>query len=127
MSYERLTTVDKDRYIDITGIRDVDMRREDERKYHAAKSRLAELEDMIDSNVLIQVPLPLNSKVFVIVGNKSIKEAVIIKYEFGLSGKYAEVLWYEGDRKMIMYVGIDELNKTEEEAEAKLKERSSQR
>lgn len=127
MSYERLTTVDKDRYIDITGIRDVDMRREDERKYHAAKSRLAELEDMIDSNVLIQVPLPLNSKVFVIVGNKSIKEAVIIKYEFGLSGKYAEALWYEGDRKMIMYVGIDELNKTEEEAEAKLKERSSQR
>lgn len=127
MSYERLTTVDKDGHIDITGIWDVDMRREDERKYHAAINRLVELEDMIANNVLMQVPLPLNSKVFVIVGNKSIKEAVIIKYEFGLSGKYAEVMWYEGDRKMVMYVGIDELNETEEEAEAKLKERGSQR
>jgi hypothetical protein len=40
MSYERLTTVDKDGHIDITGIWDVDMRREDERKYHAAKTVL---------------------------------------------------------------------------------------
>lgn len=84
-------------------------------------NHLVELKDMIANNILIQIPLPLNSKAFIIMGNKSIKEVVIIKYEFGLSGKYAEVLWYEGDRKMIMYVGIDELNETKEAAEAKLK------
>lgn len=70
----------------------------------------------------IPIPFPLNSKVFIVMGNKSIKEVVIIKYEFGLSGEYAEVMWYEGDRKTIMYVRIDELNKTKEAAKAKLKE-----
>lgn len=85
-------------------------------------NRLAELEDMITDNVLIPIPLQLNSKAFIIMGNKSIKEVVIIKYEFGLSGEYAQVMWYEGDRKMVMYVGIDDLNKTKTDAKAKLEE-----
>lgn len=116
MKYERLTKWEDERAASINGSSPID------KDLANTINRLAELEDKIEDNVLIPIPLPLNSKAFIIMGNKSIKEVVIIKYEFSLSGEYAQVMWYEGDRKMVMYVGIDELNKTKGDAKMKLKE-----
>lgn len=78
----------------------------------------------MNNSLVFEVSFPLNSKVFFRMGlnGSHIQEAVVIKYEFALSGNYAEVFWYdEAQRKRVEYLKIDELYKSRVEAQSKIR------
>jgi hypothetical protein len=86
--------------------------------------RLAELEDAIEQGKMIELPVKLTEKCYVIFGRheKYIKEVCVIMYEIGTVDKWARVIWYEGERKLWEDFHVNELYPTREEAEKKLKE-----
>jgi hypothetical protein len=89
-----------------------------------AIDRLAELEDKIEQGTLIELPVKLTEKAYVIFGRneKYIKEVCVIMDEIGTVDKWARVVCYEGERKLWEDFHTKELYATREEAEKRLKE-----
>ena len=84
--------------------------------------KLAKYEDAEEQGLLVRLPTTLNRPVYIIMGDKSIKEMTVLEYYIAPNGIFAKLAWIDGRHNMRMTVPVKELNNCHAEAEKKLKE-----
>ena len=87
-----------------------------------ALNRLAEYEDLEEQGLLVRLTTTLNKPVYIIMGDKSIKEMTVFEYYIAPNGIFARLGWMDGRHNMRMTVPVKELNNCYAEAEKKLAE-----